>query len=71
MMVYLFHHLNTAEEGDINFGLITTLTDQFLETWHFDNRSIGSRELWISSQVECLVNYLIQPVRPFRNKQYS
>ena len=67
--VHRFHHLNTAEEGDVNFGLFTTLTDHLLGTWHYDNRSIGSRDLGISSDPDYPVNYLPQLVQPLRYKQ--
>ncbi len=31
-VVHRFHHLNNAEEGDVNFGLFTSLTDRLLGT---------------------------------------
>lgn len=47
--VHRFHHLNTAKEGDVNFGLFTTLTDRILGTAYFDSsRKIAIKDLDIS-----------------------
>jgi len=64
--VHRFHHLNT-KEGDVNFGLFTTFTDYFLGTVYFDkNRTIGIKDLGISTQLNYPVGYISQLVEPFR-----
>ncbi len=66
-VVHRFHHLNTAEEGDVNFGLFTTFTDYLLGTAYFDkDRIFRSEDLGISDQANYPVDYLSQMVKPFR-----
>lgn len=65
--VHRFHHLNTAKEGDVNFGLFTTFTDHLLGTVYFDKkRVIGTKDLGISSEPNYPVNYMSQLLEPFR-----
>ncbi len=65
--VHRFHHLNTAEDGDVNFGLFTTLTDHLLGTSYFDkDRTIRSEDMGIATQPNYPVNYLSQMTEPFR-----
>jgi sterol desaturase/sphingolipid hydroxylase (fatty acid hydroxylase superfamily) len=66
-VVHRFHHLKTAEEGDVNFGLFTTLTDRLLGTAYYDGeRVIGSDDIGIGAQPDYPVGYLDQMLEPFR-----
>ena len=65
--VHRFHHLNTEEEGDVNFGLFTTLTDRLLGTAYFDSeRTIGTKDLGIASTPNYPADYWQQLMQPFR-----
>ena len=65
--VHRFHHLNTAAEGDVNFGLFTTLTDNILGTAYYDrNKRIKSENLGISTAPNYPVAYISQMIEPFR-----
>ncbi|GJL67336.1 MAG: hypothetical protein NPIRA05_23070 [Nitrospirales bacterium] len=67
-VVHRFHHLKTAEEGDVNFGLFTSLTDFFLGTAYYDKRRvIASDDLGIGDQPNYPKSYLSQLLQPFRN----
>lgn len=66
-IVHRFHHLKTAEEGDVNFGLFTNLTDYCLGTVYYDkNRTIGTDDIGIGDQPDYPVGYLSQLIQPFR-----
>lgn len=66
-VVHRFHHLKTAEEGDVNFGLFTTLTDWLIGTYFYDKRrTIGEGDLGIGDQPDYPVGYLKELVMPFR-----
>ncbi len=68
--VHRFHHLNTAEEGDVNFGLFFTFTDHLLGTAYFDkDRTIGTEDIGISTQPNYPVDYISQLIEPFRPYQ--
>ena len=68
--VHRFHHLNTAKEGDVNFGLFTTLTDRFLGTAYFDSeRTIGAKDLGIASEPNYPTNYWQQLMQPFQRNR--
>ena len=68
--VHRFHHLNTAKEGDVNFGLFTTLTDRFLGTAYFDSeRTIGTKDLGIASALNYPTNYWQQLMQPFQRNR--
>ena len=65
--VHRFHHLNKAGDGDVNFGLFTTLWDYLLGTALFDERRrFTSDELGIESAPNYPVDYLDQLIEPFR-----
>ena len=65
--VHRFHHLNTAKEGDVNFGLFTTLTDRILGTAYFDSsRKIAIKDLGISSEPDYPTHYMGQLLQPFK-----
>lgn len=66
-VVHRFHHLNTAAEGDVNFGLFTTFTDYLLGTVYFDkDRTFRSADLGISDQPNYPADYFSQMVEPFK-----
>jgi sterol desaturase/sphingolipid hydroxylase (fatty acid hydroxylase superfamily) len=66
--VHRFHHLKTAAEGDVNFGLFTQLTDYFLGTRYFDSRrTINSDDLGIATDPDYPVSYVRQLIQPFRD----
>ena len=66
-VIHRFHHLNTAAEGDVNFGLFTTFTDRLLGTAYFDDsRTIGTEDLGIEDQPDYPVAYLDQMTEPFK-----
>ena len=65
--VHRFHHLGTAKEGDVNFGLFTSLTDRLLGTCYFDkDRTIGTEDIGISTQPNYPIDYVSQLIEPFR-----
>ena len=65
--VHRFHHLNTAKEGDVSFGLFTTLTDRILGTAYFDSsRKIAIKDLGISSEPDYPKHYAGQLFQPFK-----
>jgi sterol desaturase/sphingolipid hydroxylase (fatty acid hydroxylase superfamily) len=69
-VVHRFHHLKTAEEGDVNFGLFTTLTDWLIGTHFYDKtRTIGDGDLGIGDQPDYPVGYLKELVMPFRKSR--
>jgi len=68
-VVHRFHHLKTAEEGDVNFGLFTSLTDYFLGTVYYDaKRVFRSDDLGIGDQPDYPTQYLHQLIHPFRRQ---
>lgn len=73
--VHRFHHLKTAAEGDVNFGLFTTLTDRLLGTCYYDkDRTITSEDMGIATQANYPINYieqLTEPFRPYQQQQKS
>ncbi|MCZ0866812.1 sterol desaturase family protein [Dasania sp. GY-19] len=65
--VHRFHHLNTAKEGDVNFGLFTTLTDHLLGTAYYEkNKIIRSKDLGIATAPNYPVTYFTQMIEPFK-----
>lgn len=67
-VVHRFHHLNSASEGDVNFGLFTQLTDRLLGTAFFDpERRIGLGDLGIEGEPDYPVGYLSELAEPFRS----
>lgn len=68
--IHRFHHLNTAAEGDVNFGLFTTLTDRLLGTAYYDDEKvIGVEDLGISTAPNYPIDYLAQITEPFKFRQ--
>ncbi len=67
--LHRFHHLNTAKEGDVNFGLFTTLTDHVLGTWFYEEDCVvKSEDLGISAEPNYPIDYLPQFLAPFRQR---
>jgi len=65
--VHRFHHLRWPGEGDVNFGLFTTLWDRLLGTARFDAaRRIGSVDLGIADRSSYPRAYGAQLLEPFR-----
>lgn len=65
-----FHHSNRAGEGDVNFGLFSSVWDHLLGTFCFDPAaSPGVGELGVAGRPDYPVNYLAQVVEPFRNQR--
>lgn len=71
-VIHRFHHLNNAEEGDVNFGLFTTMTDRVLGTAYYDKaKVIGVDNLGIAEQPNYPKGYMRQLFQPFRSQQAS
>lgn len=67
--LHRFHHIKRAVEGDVNFGLFTTIWDRMLGTAMFDaNRQFTSEDLGIEKQPDYPQAYLLQLAQPFRSK---
>jgi sterol desaturase/sphingolipid hydroxylase (fatty acid hydroxylase superfamily) len=65
--IHRFHHLGSAKEGDVNFGLFTTLIDRFLGTAYYDqNRVFGIKDLGIETEPYYPKSYVQQLIYPFR-----
>ena len=68
--VHRFHHQKWAAQGDVNFGLFTTLWDHLLGTYYWEERSecFRSDELGIGAEPHYPVDYLPQLLEPFRER---
>ena len=65
--VHRFHHVARAGEGDVNFGLFTTLGDRLLGTAHFDaRRRFAPGDFGIALRPHYPKGYLAQLREPFR-----
>lgn len=68
--VHRFHHLRSAKEGNVNFGLFTTLTDRLLGTAYFDpERKVGVADLGIEAAPDYPQSYVQQLCYPFLGKR--
>ncbi|MFC2952484.1 sterol desaturase family protein [Marinicaulis aureus] len=64
--VHRFHHLKEAGDGDVNFGLFTTIWDRMLGTAYYDrDKRFSSDELGIGAQPDYPTGYLRQLIQPF------
>ena len=64
--VHRFHHLNSSAEGNVNFGLFTTVWDRLLGTTHFDpDRLFLPGDLGIEGDLNYPSTYQGQLIRPF------
>ncbi|MAW82502.1 MAG: fatty acid hydroxylase [Parvularcula sp.] len=67
--VHRFHHLKDAGEGDVNFGLFTTLWDRMLGTAYYDRaKTFSSDDLGIGAEPDYPTGYLRQLIQPFRRQ---
>lgn len=65
--VHRFHHVRSATEGDVNFGLFTTLSDHLLGTVRFDpNRRVRAGDLGIVDRPDYPRGYLAHLTEPFQ-----
>lgn len=66
--VHRFHHVNKAGEGDVNFGLFTTLGDRLMGTlYHNDEKRFDSGCVGIEDRDDYPTGYLAQLAQPFRD----
>ena len=68
--VHRFHHVGRPGEGDVNFGLFTTLWDHLAGTFRYEAGAAPMRsdELGIEAQPDYPAAYLPQLVEPFRGR---
>jgi len=66
--VHRFHHIKWPIEGDVNFGLFTTIWDRLLGTAVFDaDRHFTSGDLGIGNEPNYPDGYLAQLAQPFKS----
>lgn len=66
--LHRFHHLKDAKEGNVNFGLFTTLTDRLLGTFFYEpKRMISIEDIGIGAEPDYPTDYVDQLKRPFTN----
>jgi sterol desaturase/sphingolipid hydroxylase (fatty acid hydroxylase superfamily) len=67
--IHRFHHVNQAGEGDVNFGLFTTLWDHLAGTFHYQAGQAPrtSAEVGLAEGEAYPDAYAAQLLRPFRN----
>ncbi|SDD66398.1 sterol desaturase family protein [Kordiimonas lacus] len=65
--LHRFHHIKWPVEGDVNFGLFTTIWDRMLGTAVYDaKRRFSSNDLGIGKEPNYPDTYLAQLIRPFK-----
>lgn len=67
-----FHHSNRAGEGDVNFGLFSSVWDHLLGTFRFDPAAspcVG--ELGVVGRADYPVDYFPQILEPFRRRRVA
>lgn len=64
--VHRFHHRSAAGQGDVNFGLFTTLWDHLLGTFHYDKAPVAPDALGITDRPHYPYRYVDQLMEPFR-----
>ncbi|WP_417461184.1 sterol desaturase family protein [Kordiimonas sp.] len=65
--LHRFHHIKWPVEGDVNFGLFTTIWDRLLGTAVYDaNRHFTSGDLGIGKEPSYPTTYVAQLLQPFR-----
>lgn len=64
-----FHHVNSAGEGDVNFGLFTTIWDRWLlGTYRWEpHTTFSSEDLGVAGRADYPTRYLDQLREPFRS----
>ena len=66
--VHRYHHIKWPVEGDVNFGLFTTIWDHMLGTAVYEkNRVFTSDDLGIGKEPDYPDAYLAQIARPFKS----
>lgn len=66
--VHRFHHVNKAGEGDVNFGLFTTLGDRLMGTLHHDDETrFSAANTGIENRDDYPTGYIAQLAQPFRD----
>lgn len=67
-----FHHLASARDGDVNFGLFTSLWDHLLGTFHCDpGRHFAPGDLGVAGRPDFPRAYVAQLAEPFRRRSTS
>lgn len=66
--VHRFHHRKAAGEGDVNFGLFTTLWDHLLGTFYYAPERIPASSLGIGDRPDYPKSYGAQLMEPFRSQ---
>lgn len=68
--VHRFHHQGSPEQGDVNFGLFTTVWDRLIGTFHYTDRDtpFSSAEIGIDAEPDYPVGYLAQLRHPFERR---
>jgi sterol desaturase/sphingolipid hydroxylase (fatty acid hydroxylase superfamily) len=62
-----FHHVNTQGQGDVNFGLFTTIWDHLLGTYKADaSRTFAAGDFGIAGTPDYPKTYRAQLLAPFR-----
>lgn len=66
--VHRFHHVNRPGEGDVNFGLFTTLWDHMAGTFKFapNQAPRESKHVGLADRADYPVDYLAQILEPFK-----
>lgn len=62
------HHLASQTEGDVNFGLFTSVWDHWLGTFRSGRATPRAGEIGVSGQPDYPRHYLGQLVEPFRRR---
>lgn len=67
--LHRFHHIKWPVEGDVNFGLFTTIWDRMLGTAFYDpDRKFTSEDLGIGKEPNFPTHYISQLVQPFKTE---
>lgn len=70
--LHRFHHIKWPVEGDVNFGLFTTIWDRMLGTAVYDaGRRFTSDDLGIGKEPNYPDDYMAQLAQPFKSPQYD
>lgn len=70
--LHRFHHIKWPGEGDVNFGLFTTIWDRLLGTAYFEPcRRFSSEDLGIGAEPDYPNSYFAQLLQPFKARRQS
>ncbi|MDM4771241.1 sterol desaturase family protein [Solimonas sp. SE-A11] len=69
--MHRFHHVNRPGEGDVNFGLFTTLWDHLAGSFHYvpGGAPRHSAAVGLSDRGDYPAGYLAQLIEPFRRER--